>query len=284
MFNFIFPILSILLENLWNIFDKLNFNITKIKPANQIFLVLSVLLIWAVSVSVFMWTKIPYFSFELILMISIIILLSFFQNLFQFYWVKKKDLQAIEPLKALWPLITSVIAFFTFPSEREIKYIIAIFLAILILIIFNYNYQKSKRIKIKTWTLLILWSIICSWILTNTYKFVLNTITPELLVIFRTAWIVILLPLFWVVKINKKSFSKKSLKIGLIAWIFHFLWHLTKLYSIKILGLNFTILLIFLWPVFIFFFSFFILKEKVETKNIISSFLILLIVVFTILI
>ena len=282
MFNFLFPLIAIIWEKLWNSFDKINFNKTKIKPQNQIFLVFIVMFLWAIVWFIVKWEKIPNFSLELFVMILVIIFISFFQNIFQFNWISKKDLQAREPIITLAPIITACIAYIVFPSEREEKYIIAILLSILILYIFHF--KKSFKITFDRWILLIFGWVITSAVLANIYKYGLNIISPELLLTFRTAWILLLLLLFKQVIITKKDFSNKALKLWLLSGCFYFIWHLTRLYSIKILWLNLTILLLFLWPVFIFLFSFFILKEKIEMKNIISSFLILGVVIGTIVI
>jgi drug/metabolite transporter (DMT)-like permease len=130
--------------------------------------------------------------------------------------------------------------------------------------------------------LFIFGGVFTSAILANIYKYGLNIISPELLLTLRTAWILLLLLLFKQVIISKKSFPIKALKLWFLSGFFYFIWHLARLYSIQELWLNLTILLLFLGPIFIFFFSFFILKEKVELKNIISSFLILLVVIVTI--
>lgn len=53
MFNFIFPVISILWEALWNTFDKLNFNKTKLKAQNQMFLVFLIMALWSLGVFLF---------------------------------------------------------------------------------------------------------------------------------------------------------------------------------------------------------------------------------------
>lgn len=280
MFNLIFPIVAIVWEKLWNTFDKINFNKTNLKPSNQIFLVFIMMFLGAIIWFFVTWEKLPNFSIKLWLLIFVIIGISFFQNIFQFHWISKKDLQTREPIILLNPIITAGISYIIFPSEREYKYIIAIVLAILVLYIFKF--RKNFKIDFDRWFLLIFLWVTCSAILANMYKFWLQIITPELLLVLRTSGILLLLLLCNQVLINRKNFPINALNIWFISWFFYFAWHLARLYSIQELWLNLTVLLLFLWPVFMFLFSFFILKEKVEFKNIISSFLILFIIICTV--
>lgn len=280
MFNFLFPIISILWEALWNTFDKINFNKTKLKAQNQMFLVFLVMAFGSSLTFIFWWNKIPQFSLMLIFLIISIVLISFFQNIFQFHWISKKDLQTREPIISLQPIITVVIAYIIFPSEREIKYILAIILSVLVLYFFKFRW--NLKISFDKGILQIFLWVFTASILANLYKFTLWIVSPEFLTICRTIGIVIMLILFKQIVLNKSNFNTKQIKYWFLAWFFYFIWALANLYSIKELWLTFTILLLFLWPVFVFLFSFFILKEKVEIKNIISSIIILFIVIITI--
>lgn len=280
MFNFLFPIISILWEALWNTFDKINFNKTKLKAQNQMFLVFLIMAFGSSLTFIFWWNKIPQFSLMLIFLIISIVLISFFQNIFQFHWISKKDLQTREPIISLQPIITVVIAYIIFPSEREIKYILAIILSVLVLYFFKFRW--NLKISFDKGILQIFLWVFTASILANLYKFTLWIVSPEFLTICRTIGILIMLILFKQVVLNKSNFNTKQIKYWFLAWFFYFIWALANLYSIKELWLTFTILLLFLWPVFVFLFSFFILKEKVEIKNIISSIIILFIVIITI--
>ncbi|MDD4151004.1 MAG: EamA family transporter [Candidatus Gracilibacteria bacterium] len=280
MFNFLFPIISILGEALGNTFDKINFNKTKLKAQNQMFLVFLIMAFGSSLTFIFGGNKIPQFSLMLIFLIISIVLISFFQNIFQFHGISKKDLQTREPIISLQPIITVVIAYIIFPSEREIKYILAIILSVLVLYFFKF--RGNLKISFDKGILQIFLGVFTASILANLYKFTLGIVSPEFLTICRTIGILIMLILFKQVVLNKSNFNTKQIKYGFLAGFFYFIGALANLYSIKELGLTFTILLLFLGPVFVFLFSFFILKEKVEIKNIISSIIILFIVIITI--
>lgn len=282
MLSLIFPIIAILWAKLWTLFDKINFNKTNFHPSKQIFLVFVVMFLCSILWFFIIWEKVPEFSLELYWLVLLIIFLSFFQNYFQFHGISKKDLQVREPISLLWPLITAWLWYVIFPSERELKYIVAIFLALLVL--YAFNFKKNFKVSFDKGIIFIFLWVLFGAVIENIFKYLLLFIWPEYLLLLRSAGILILLLVFKQVLISKKHFPIKWIKFWLIAWFFYFAGHLARLYSIQELWLNLTVLLLFLGPVLIFFFSFFILKEKVELKNIISSFLILSIVLGTIII
>jgi drug/metabolite transporter (DMT)-like permease len=91
----------------------------------------------------------------------------------------------------------------------------------------------------------------------------------------------VLILLLLVTKISYKFKNNKTKVLGSLAGVFYFIGVIAYLLSIKHLGLNLTIILLFLHPVLTYFLSAEILKEKLNFRRMISNIL-LLIVVFLI--
>jgi hypothetical protein len=53
MFNFIFPVIAMLWEKLWNSFDKISFNKKYITASNQMFLVFVAMFLWSIALTIF---------------------------------------------------------------------------------------------------------------------------------------------------------------------------------------------------------------------------------------
>ncbi len=275
--SLLYPIIGVIGEVFGKVSDKFNFKRNKIKPTQEIFLVFLIMVIGTICFMVITKTELPVFSVTLFFLIILIILISFFQNIFEFNAVKTKDLSFREPFVNLQPVITSFLAFIIFSSEREIKYLIAIVLGTIILYIGNF--EKKQRFNLDKGTVYIILAILFSAILSNIYKFGLEIISPEILLFVRVAGVLILLIL--IKQITFEGLNKKKITTGTYAGIFYLIGNLASLYSIKYLGLNFTIMILLLGSALTYILSHIILKEKILLRRIITSILLLILVVVT---
>jgi drug/metabolite transporter (DMT)-like permease len=275
--NFFYPILSIITEVTAKAIDKFNFKIHKINYKQLIFLAFSIRGLAIFLLIVFLRIRFPELNFSLTTLLLIIVLVSFLQNIFEFKGLSFKDLSYRQPISDFQPILASFLAFLIFSSEREIKYVIAICFGSIIL--YWLNFQKNiHNIDKGTWYILI--GVFFQALLSNLYKLSLNSISPEYIILFRTLGVLILLLIF--TKVNLRTVTPKQCKFGFISGILYLIGSLAALYSIKLFGLQFSILILMLNPIFLYWLSFLFLKEKIELKKVISSFALVCLVIATI--
>jgi drug/metabolite transporter (DMT)-like permease len=275
--SYIYPFVKVIAEVTGKTIDKFNFKKNKVEPFQEFLLVFIVMVLLSSIYPIFSLKSFPAFSIFLVSLCLLMILISFFQNLFEFHGLQIKDLSYREMFIGIQPVLTMLFAFLLFPSERKISYIIGIILSVIIL--YFGTYQKHWKFKQDKGTIYILLAILCSAILANIYKYLLNYLLPQFLFMIRVVGVLILLLL--VTKISYKFKNNKTKVLGSLAGVFYFIGVIAYLLSIKHLGLNLTIILLFLHPVLTYFLSAEILKEKLNFRRMISNIL-LLIVVFLI--
>ena len=272
------PLIAIAGESIAKTIDKLNFNKNKIKPAQLIFIIFSGMFISLISFILITQESFPILDLKLVGLISLMIIFSLAQNIFDFTGISSKNLSFREPINNFEPIMASFIAFILFPSEREIKIIIAIIIGAIV--IYLGNSDKKLNLKLDKSTIYLFLAMICSAILVSIYKFGLEFISPSYLFIFRVSGILLLLPLLRKINFNKMNTSQIS--YGLFSGFIYFGGFLFRLFSIKNLGLNFTILILLLGPALTYFLSKIILKERIQFKKIVISIILILIIVLTI--
>jgi drug/metabolite transporter (DMT)-like permease len=224
----------------------------------------------------FIHQSFPVVSFGTGVLIALIIAVSFGQNFFDYVGLSAKDLSLREPINNLGPILTSFLAYALFPSERKIKYIIAICIGVIILYIGSAD--RKLRLRLDKGTIYLFLGVVCSATLANVYKSGLKTIAPTYLLLFRAAGVLLLTRLFF--KPNLKSLKKSQIALGVGSGCIYIVGNLTQLYSIKYLGLDFTIMILLLGPGLIYIGSSLVLKEKVQRRQIITSALLVLIIVW----
>lgn len=284
MSGIILSLIGVLGQKLGKTFNKLSFNKTKSHPAQEILITFSSMLIILFGFIAFFGSEFTFPSSILVIVLVSMVFISFLKNFWEFRGVKLKDLAYREPISNLQPLLTSFMAFFLFPTEREIKYIVGIFLAILVLYFVNNKKKSSHHFKLDKGTLFLIGSMICSAVLENIYKFGLRDLAPEYLYLVRVLGILILTVIFQYSHLFENKYEKKQLGFGFLAGLFYTCGFLAKLFAIKSVGLNFTILIYSAGPSLVYLISHLFLKEEVHFRQVLSSFLIILIVVVTLLI
>lgn len=276
----LFSILAVLGDRFGKITDKFNFNKSKIHPDQEFFLVFISMFVGITGFILLTGSTFPILTAITVVVIIAIVVISYLENIFEFEGVKLKSLSYREPLIDFQPLLTSFLAYLLFPSEREIKFIIAIILGVAIL----YFTKKDRKhiFLFDKGTLYIILAIIFSSLLANLYKFSLDFLSSENIFFFRITGILFLWITFHFMRKNTfRDMNKKSSVIGLLAGAFYFIGGLATLLSIEFLGLNFTVMILMLAPAVTYVLSHIILKEKAKPKQIISSILLIGVIVIT---
>jgi drug/metabolite transporter (DMT)-like permease len=274
--SYLLILVNILGETNGKIIDKYNFRNTNISPKSLIFwLFLSMFSLSFLLVST-QSRALPDISAGMILLFLFIILCSFGQNFFDFSGVALKDLSVREPIVNFQPLLTGLIAFLFFESERDLFLFLAIIIGSITLIWANTKSLNSKIQFDKGMTYLFL-GILCSACVSNAYNIGLKDFSPETLFLIRSLGILLISGLFFYPKIIQSS--KKQASLGLISGMVYFIGHLAKIYSISIFGLQNAVLLFMLSPVFMYLHAHFILKEKIGIKKLMASSILICLVI-----
>jgi drug/metabolite transporter (DMT)-like permease len=203
---------------------------------------------------------------------------SYFQNYFEFKWLKMVDLSVREPINLLKHIFTGLLIFILFQDERNIWHLIWIILASLLTIAFNFDYKRFK-IKFNSWVIYVIFSCFFSSSIVIFTKYLLENLSPEHIFLFRWLWVFLLMNLTQ--NIFKENLTKENVWLWLLSGVFYFTSNLLYIYSYKDLWVNFTILLMFIWPIFTYLVSYFILKEQVRKKDILLSVILLGIIITT---
>lgn len=281
---FLMAISAMIMANGGNVLSKKNFKETKVSWNDHIFWVFIIFTTLSGFVNHFYWWNYWTIDGEYIFMMFAFILVSMLMNISQFEWIKKTTIQEREPIISLTPLITIIIAFAIFPSEREIKYVIAIVLAMIVVYYFNIKWKSWLKINFKHivnwWIFWVILEALSKWVLMNFYKYWTWNISAEFMVFSRSFWMLVIMILIWMV--TRETIKTKWKNLWMFAWWLYFLWHFINLHIIENVGVIFTVMLWLLWPVVSYSFSYLFLKEKIEKKNVISSFLIISIILITV--
>ena len=273
--DLIYPLLSVVGESLGKTIDKLNYNKNKIQPGQLLFLLFSTNVVGLLLSLLFIRQPFSVLSLSLAGLIVLMIAISFGQNFFDYVGLSTKNLSLREPINNLEPILASFLAYILFPSERNIKYIAAIFIGVIILYIGNSN--RKLRLTLDKGVVYLFLGMICSAIIVSVYKLGLETLTPVYLLLFRTTGVLLLTLLFF--RPNIRSLKKNQIMVGAGSGLIYIVGNLGRLYSIQYLGVNLTILVLLLGPGLIYIGSSLVLKEKVQLKQVATSIALLIIII-----
>jgi drug/metabolite transporter (DMT)-like permease len=276
--DFIYPLLSVAGESLGKTIDKLNYNKNKIRPGQLLFLLFSTNVIGLLLSLFFIHQPFPILSLSLAGLIAFMIAISVGQNFFDYIGLSTKNLSLREPINNLEPILASFLAYALFPSERNVKYVIAIFIGVVILYIGNSD--RKLKLKLDRGIVYLFLGMICSAIIVSVYKFGLETITPVYLLLFRTTGVLLLTLLFF--RPDIRGLKKNQINFGVGSGLIYIIGNLSRLYSIQYLGLNFTILVLLLGPGLIYMASSLVLNEEVRLKQVATSTVLLMIIIWTV--
>jgi len=274
-----FPIFAAILERTWKLVDKFHFNKYKnLNPNSLVILIFLSMLSFSLIYILLFNRNFPALSTSTILLLLLMIWLSFFQNYFEFKALKIVDLSVREPINLLKYVFTWLFVFILFQDERNIWYLVWIVLATLVMIAFNFDYKRF-RVKFNAWAIYVILACIFSWSIVIVTKYLFDSLSPEHIFLFR--WLGVFLLMNMTHNIFSSGLQKSNIYLWVWSWLFYFVANLLRIYSLKDLGVNFTILLMFIGPIFTFLVSHFALKEQVRKRDIILSWLLLAIIITT---
>lgn len=276
--DFIYPLFSVAGEAFGKTADKLNYNKNKIKPRELLFLLFVTMAVSLFLFSLFTHKPFPAISVGLGSLLISMIVISFGQNFFDYVGLSTKNLSLREPISNFEPILASALAYVLFPSERNIKYMIAIFIGVIILYLGSAD--RKLKLSLDKGIIYLFLGVVCSAILASVYKFGLETVSPTYLLLIRTVGVLLLTQLFF--KPNLKSLRKNQITLGVVSGLIYVVGNLSRLYSIQYLGLNFTIMVLLLGPAIVYMCCSLILKEGVQLKQVMTSTALLMIIVWAI--
>jgi drug/metabolite transporter (DMT)-like permease len=273
---FLYPLISVLSESIAKTIDKANYNKNKIKPRELLFLLFLTMSAGTGVSLLFIDQTFPALSLSVVALLTLVIVISFGQNFFDYVGLSTKNLSLREPIINLQPIFASFLAYILFPSERNIKYIVAIILGVAIMYIGSS--RRKFKLTLDKGILYLFTGTVCSAILVNIYKLGLETIPALYLLLFRTAGVLLLLRLFF--RPNLKSLTSNQVGLGVGSGLIYIAGNLGQLYSIQYLGLNLTILLLMIGPGVIYLASSLVLKEKVQYRQVATSAALLTVIIW----
>lgn len=221
------------------------------------------------------------FEFKNIFIFSLVILFSILANLFTYYSMKWEKVSNIEPAKILEPLFVIILAiFFSYLVngdlfDRKLSVIIPAFVAGLALI---FSHIEKHHLNFnKYFIAAVLGSFFFALELVIS-RLILDYYSPMTFYFLRGLSIFTLSLIIFRPKMRKIQTKVKFqiLAIGIL-WV---LFRVIVYYGYINLGVIFTTLIIMLSPVFIYFFAYVFLKEKLKLKNVLSAIVILLSVLY----
>ncbi len=193
-------------------------------------------------------------------------------NFLQFKALKRINVENAEPIILSSWIFTILLGFMFIPSERNLLKIILATIACLTLIATEI---KGNNFKINKWELIMIISSIFIGIYNLLTKIFLDVTNPFTLYWIRT---IFLFPLFFYISKFKLKDIKSYKSIFLIS-LASIISQVSTLWAYSNLGLIFTSLLMNLTPILTLLGASIFLKEKIQTKNIVSSIIIILCII-----
>lgn len=225
----------------------------------------------------------PAWELKNIFIFILVIISSVLANMFTFYSVKGEKINNLEPAKMLEPLFTILLAllfsvFIKGMYESNTKIILPSIIAGLTLIM---SHVEKKHLKINKYFLsAILGSLFFAFEIVLS-MLILNFYSPITFHIIRCIGISIIVMLIFKPKLFP---TNKKLKLHIIlVGIIWTAYRIITYYGYIKIGVISTTLILMMGPIFIYTFAKIILKEKINTRNIISSVIILACVAYAIL-
>ena len=273
--NFLLPLTAIFGTSIAGTIDKIAFRRNVISPNR-----LMQLVFFSMSLSVILFIVVrglpfPAFPAIGIGLASAIIVTSFFANVCDYRSLKVNDVSSREPVRDLGPVVAGLFGYILFPSEREAGFLIVLILSALVVYWGSYSRHRPK--KRERGMLLALLAVILFAVLPPLYKFSLDYFTPEYIHLFRVLGILVLTVIFGLFS-KRPRFSKSSVGLGMLSGVIFTISGIAILYSIAIFGLIVTMFFLLFGPALRYGFGFFILKEKIHKREMLSSLLLVIIV------
>ena len=278
--GFLYLLLSIIAESTGKTIDKLNFRRNRI-AARQ----MNLLVFFAMAVCLLLFFLVvkqppPHFALVTIGLIALIALASFGSNVFDVLSLKSDDLSLREPLLDFEPIVAGLIGYMLFPAERKPGFLLAFVLGAFI-VYYGTHRRKLRRMQAKGMSYLLL-AVCFESMLPSIYKVTLGHLSPFYIALLRCLTVLVLSSLFFRPK-NLRKTSAKKFSYSFLSGIVYAVGAVVSLYAIRELGVVLTMLLMLLGPFLRYLSGYFILKEKVRVGEMVSSFLLALVVLVPIL-
>lgn len=276
---FLLPILSSVFESSANIVDKLNLN--KQKISGRLFTSLLFLFMGIFSLPLLYFFKPTTISLLPVITIVGIVIASALQNFLFYVALSNKNLSHLEPIRNSEPIITILLAFLIYPSERHSLILLLGVITTLALIYSHLGKNDLKKIEFTfdKYSSLVLFSMLLSSILNIVYKYILGYVSPIFLYAVRAVAVAIILFILFRPKVS--TIKPAQLGFFIFSAILYSLSAVIRYYSIGELGISLTIIVLTISPATIYLFSPIFLKEKLSFNRIIGSIIIIMCVLAT---
>jgi len=273
------PIIGSLLEGAGSSFEK---SLMKRKDINyknySVYGFLGIVLVMLPFIFFFWKVDADARSLKNLLLFFFVIAMAALANLLTYYSLKRKNLSVLEPVRFMQPLLTILLAFIFFSSERNFLFFILAIIASLALI--AAHVKKHHFCFDKYMTAALAGSLFFAIELVAS-KPILQFYNPFSFYFLRCLMIFIITLVIIRPKTKIKNNSKWMILFISIIWVFY---RIILYYGYEMYGIVFTTILFILTPVFVYIFASIFLKEKITLRQIISSVIIVVCVVIAMLI
>jgi len=271
------PILGALALGLSSLFEKITLRDKNVFPKHLIVaLFLSTVIVMLPFVYFFREIKPEAFLPLNILIFAGIVFFAILANIFSFYALKWEKLSKLEPIKLLEPLFVVLLAFLFFASERNPKILIPSIIAAFALV---FSHVKKHHLSFNKYMLAgIMGSFFYATELILT-RVILDYYNPLILYFIRCSFILAFS--FFIFRPNiSKGLTKKEKWLVFLVGSLWVIFRLCTYYGYIYLGVISTTLVLMLGPVFIYFFAWKFLHEKLHWKNIAAATIIVLCILY----
>lgn len=275
--DFFYLLLSITGESGGYVLDRINFKKNRIGFRPLLLLGFIGMAIFLVPYLLLTHQPSPHITTTAIVLITSIIGFSFIGNVFDALSLKADDLSLREPLLDFYPILAGFVGYFFFPEERSSITLVA-FVAGTFVIQWGMHRIKLRKLQRKGIGYLVL-SVCFYAILPTLYHQALAYFSPAYISVFRVLGIILLVSLFLRPK-SVRSFTPKRVGYCLASGASASVGAIAGLYAIQAYGVVITMLFLMLAPALRYLASQFILREKVNRVEVISSLMLTLIVAF----
>lgn len=271
----LFSLVAVMCESLGKTIDKVNFRKNHITYRQMLLLAFTAMTVSILAFILATRQPFPHLTPVVLGLIALIAVFSFGGNVFDEISLKADDLSLREPMVDFEPILAGLVGYALFPSERKPIFLLA-FVVSAFVVYWGTHRRKLRRIQKKGMTYLLMAAALYAF-LPSIYKLALPYLSPAYISLFRVVSILVMLAIFLPVRRASKMSSAK-LRYGLTAGVVYAIEAVVSIYAIKSLGVVLTMILFMLGPATRYWSSSFILKENVRTGEMVSSFLLAVIV------
>jgi hypothetical protein len=275
-----YVLLSIMAESAGKTVDKLNFKRNKIAALTEMLLGFMFMSFWITVFIVVTRQSIPHFQLVSVGLVSLVVALSLVSNIFDVLSVKANDLSLREPLVDFIPIAAGLVGYALFPAERKPGFLLAFALGAVI-VYYGTHRRKLRKFQ-KKGLIYLLVVVVMEAFLPSVYKEAVVYLPPAYIAWFRILAIFALSLVFFPLK-SVRKITPSMVRYETLSGAIYVVGAVASIYAIKELGVVLTMLLLLLGPLLRYLAGYFILKENVRKGEIVSSFLLAMVVVLPVL-